>query len=204
MRIESLPKFLLLASLLSSGCAFRGDLVASGALELECRDSEKAKITVVQAFQTQETLLIQGYVEPRGSSGCVDIAVLDPQGVVLAEARAPVVDHGHARPAHPPAFEAWLGVDPPRGSRLRIVHESSECPAVRSDVDIAAAERLNASRRLNPALTFDSAGYPLAQSDRPAFFNNQELTVRVDQEIELAGRRTRLDPASLEARGSTR
>ena len=62
--------------------------------------------------------------------------------------------------------------------------------AVRSEIDIAAADRLNASRRPNPALTFDSEGYPLLQSaGRPAFFNNQELTVRVDQEIELAGRR---------------
>ena len=61
--------------------------------------------------------------------------------------------------------------------------------AVRSDVDIAAADRLNTSRRLNPALTFDSAGYPASQQNRPAFSNNQELSVRVDQEIELAGRR---------------
>ena len=61
--------------------------------------------------------------------------------------------------------------------------------AVRSDVDIATADRLNASRRLNPAVTIDSAGYPISQQNRAAFFNNQELSFRVDQEIELAGRR---------------
>ena len=61
--------------------------------------------------------------------------------------------------------------------------------AVRFDIDIADAVRLDASRRLNPALTFESEGYPLAQSARPPFFNNQDLSLRFDQEIELAGRR---------------
>ena len=59
----------------------------------------------------------------------------------------------------------------------------------RNAVEIAEANRLDVSRRPNPALTFESEGYPLLESSRPAFFNNQELTVRFDQEIELAGRR---------------
>lgn len=61
--------------------------------------------------------------------------------------------------------------------------------AVRSEGDIAAAARVAANQRLNPAFTVDSSGLPLSQTDRPSFFNNQELTFRVDQEIELAGRR---------------
>lgn len=62
--------------------------------------------------------------------------------------------------------------------------------AVRNDVDIAAATQLDVRRRLNPALTVDSASFPLSQNNRPAFFNNQELTVRIDQEIEMSGRRS--------------
>lgn len=61
--------------------------------------------------------------------------------------------------------------------------------AIRSDVDIATADRVGARLRPNPALTVDSEGYPLGQSGGPTFFNNQELTVRIDQEIELGGRR---------------
>jgi outer membrane protein, heavy metal efflux system len=105
----------------------------------------------------------------------------------------------------------WLGARPSFGqeptvpSKLSLsqavataLDRNPTLAAVRSDVDIAAADRLNASRRLNPALTFDSAGYSLSQRDLPAFFNNQELTVRVDQEIELAGRR-RLRTATAQA-----
>jgi cobalt-zinc-cadmium efflux system outer membrane protein len=38
-------------------------------------------------------------------------------------------------------------------------------------------------------VTFESEGYPLFESTRPTLFNGQELTVRLDQEIETAGRR---------------
>jgi len=62
--------------------------------------------------------------------------------------------------------------------------------AVRFDIDIAEAVRLDASRRLNPALTIESEGYSLAQRAQPPFFNNQNLTLRLDQELELAGRRS--------------
>ena len=61
--------------------------------------------------------------------------------------------------------------------------------AVRSDVDIATADRVGARLRPNPALTVDSEGYPAGQSGGPGFFNKQELTVRFDQELELGGRR---------------
>jgi cobalt-zinc-cadmium efflux system outer membrane protein len=61
--------------------------------------------------------------------------------------------------------------------------------AARNAVEIAEANQLDVSRRPNPALTFESEGYPLLESSRPAFFNTQELTVRFDQEIELTGRR---------------
>ena len=61
--------------------------------------------------------------------------------------------------------------------------------ATRNGVEVAEANRLDLSRRPNPALTVESEGYPLLQSNRPSFFGNQDLTVRIDQEIELASRR---------------
>jgi cobalt-zinc-cadmium efflux system outer membrane protein len=58
---------------------------------------------------------------------------------------------------------------------------------LRAFADAADADRVTASRRLNPAFTFDAAGYALF-SNRP-FANGQELTFRLDQELELGGRR---------------
>lgn len=83
------------------------------------------------------------------------------------------------------------------------VERNPSLAAVRNDVDIAAATRLDASRRLNPAVTLESEGWhPPGQTERSPFFNNQDLTFRFDQEIELAGRRrlrTGAADASVEA-----
>lgn len=72
--------------------------------------------------------------------------------------------------------------------------------AAGNNVEIAEADRLQATRRHNPAVTTGSEGYPLFDSGsaRPSFFNGQELTVRVDQELETAGRR-RLRTGAAEA-----
>ena len=79
----------------------------------------------------------------------------------------------------------------PLAEAVRIaVQRNPALSAVRSDIDVAEAVRVDASRRLNPAMTFESEGYPLAQDQRPAFFNNQDLVLRFDQEIELGGRRS--------------
>lgn len=61
--------------------------------------------------------------------------------------------------------------------------------AVRAGVDAAEADRLTASRRPNPALSIDSAGYPVFESARPGYWGSQEFTVRFDQELETSGRR---------------
>ena len=61
--------------------------------------------------------------------------------------------------------------------------------ASRNDIEIAQADRLTASRRLNPAFTWTAESYPLFQSPHPSFGNGQELVTRVDQELEMAGRR---------------
>ena len=73
---------------------------------------------------------------------------------------------------------------------LRLANERNPNLAVaRNTVEVAEAHRIDARLRPNPAVTFESAGYPLFESPRPSFGSNQELTFRFDQEIELAGRR---------------
>ena len=53
------------------------------------------------------------------------------------------------------------------------VERNPSLAAVRNDVDIANATRLDASRRLNPAFTFESEGWhPAGQAERAPFFNN--------------------------------
>jgi cobalt-zinc-cadmium efflux system outer membrane protein len=61
--------------------------------------------------------------------------------------------------------------------------------AARNAVEIAEAQRIDAALRPNPAVSVESEGYPLLENQRPSFLNNQEFTIRVDQEIETAGRR---------------
>lgn len=61
--------------------------------------------------------------------------------------------------------------------------------AARNGVEVAEAQRLDAGLRPNPALSLMSDNYPLFEPNLPNFFNNQQLTLRLDQELELAGRR---------------
>jgi cobalt-zinc-cadmium efflux system outer membrane protein len=70
--------------------------------------------------------------------------------------------------------------------------------AARAGIDAADADRVAVSRRPNPALSIDSAGYPVFESAKPGYWGGQEFTVRIDQEIELAGRR-RLRTAAADA-----
>ncbi len=53
----------------------------------------------------------------------------------------------------------------------------------------AEADVTGAKKRLNPAFTFSSEGLNLSQENRPPFWDNQELTFAVEQEIETGGRR---------------
>ena len=72
--------------------------------------------------------------------------------------------------------------------RLAIAR-NPQAAAARALVDLAEAGRLEAELRPNPAVSLESEGYPLFESPHPSFIDNQELTVRVDQELETAGRR---------------
>jgi cobalt-zinc-cadmium efflux system outer membrane protein len=59
--------------------------------------------------------------------------------------------------------------------------------AARNGVEAAEAQRLDASRRLNPAFTVDSVGRPIGQT--PPVIDDHEYLFRIDQEIETGGRR---------------
>ena len=62
--------------------------------------------------------------------------------------------------------------------------------AAGNDVEMAEGDRVQASQRLNPAITTTSEGYPLFESGpTPSFWDAQDFTIRADQEIELGGRR---------------
>ena len=82
---------------------------------------------------------------------------------------------------------------PPRLSldeALRLAHaRNPTLAAARIVVEAAGGDRLDARLRPNPALTVDTENYPLFEPGRPSFLNNQQLTIRLDQEFELAGRR---------------
>ena len=76
------------------------------------------------------------------------------------------------------------------GEALRLATERNPTlAAAGNSVEIAEAQQIDAHLRRNPAVTFESGGYPLFESPKPPFRNNQELTLRYDQEVELAGRR---------------
>ena len=53
----------------------------------------------------------------------------------------------------------------------------------------AEAGVISASKRINPQLSLNMEGYPLFESDRGAFFDSQELTLRFDQTLELGNKR---------------
>jgi len=61
--------------------------------------------------------------------------------------------------------------------------------AARNEIEVTDAERLDASKRLNPAFSAYFEDYRLFHSDIGPFFQTQEITVRLDQEIETAGKR---------------
>ena len=61
--------------------------------------------------------------------------------------------------------------------------------AAQNTTEIAEAERLDASKRLNPALTVGSEGWRTFSADQGPFFKNQELIGRFDYEIETGGKR---------------
>lgn len=76
------------------------------------------------------------------------------------------------------------------------LERNPQSAAARAIVQMAEAGRADARLRPNPAASVESESYPLFNSPRPSFLNGQELTVRVDQEIETAGRRRhRMDVA---------
>ena len=113
----------------------------------------------------------------RRSSGAVRLMVCLVSAALVG---VPLTARG--QPAVPPRLTL-------REAVALAVDRNPTLVAARAGVDAAAADRLSASRRPNPAVTLDSEGYPLFESPRPTFWDNQEFTLRMDQELETAGRR---------------
>jgi cobalt-zinc-cadmium efflux system outer membrane protein len=73
---------------------------------------------------------------------------------------------------------------------LRIAEARSPAiAAARTTTAIANADVVGAGKRPNPSITIDLQGWPLSQQDRPPFFDDQQLTVALEQELEPGGRR---------------
>lgn len=73
---------------------------------------------------------------------------------------------------------------------LRIAEERSPAlRAARAATSLAEAGALGAGKRPNPVLSVESQGLPFSEDPRPPFFDDQELTITVEQDIELGGRR---------------
>ena len=68
------------------------------------------------------------------------------------------------------------------------VANNPQLKAVRNDIEITEADRIDASKRLNPGFSAYFEDYRLFHSDIGPFFQTQEITVRLDQEIETGGK----------------
>ena len=67
------------------------------------------------------------------------------------------------------------------------IKNSPALRVARTAIEIAEAERLNASKRLNPAFSLNFEDYRLFSGDPGVFFQTQEIAARVDQELETGG-----------------
>jgi cobalt-zinc-cadmium efflux system outer membrane protein len=88
-----------------------------------------------------------------------------------------------------------------RALEIAVAH-NPELQAVQSEIDLAQAERLEASKRPNPAFSLNFEDYRLFSAEPGPFFQTQEITARVDQELETRGkRRLRTEAANLALQG---
>ena len=75
--------------------------------------------------------------------------------------------------------------------------------AALSQVDVAEGTRLDASKRLNPAFTFNLENWRAFSPNRSPFFQEEDITTRVDYEIETSGRRrVRTEVAAMEVQAA--
>lgn len=73
---------------------------------------------------------------------------------------------------------------------LQIAREHNpQLKASKSEIAVARAERSEASRRPNPAFSLNAENYRLFRTNPGAFFQTQEITARIDQEVETGGKR---------------
>ncbi len=71
--------------------------------------------------------------------------------------------------------------------RLAVARNPS-LAAVKNEIEALQGDTVTASRRLNPAVTFQEEDFPI-RADPGRFFGTQEITLRFDYEVERKGRR---------------
>jgi len=69
------------------------------------------------------------------------------------------------------------------------VVNNAQVKAARNEIEITEADRVEASKRVNPAFSAYFEDYRLFHSVIGPFFRTQEITVRLDQELETGGKR---------------
>ena len=112
---------------------------------------------------------------------------------MTVQSRLIVVSLGCALLLAAPAEAQNTGAIPAKltlAEALRIAEETNPgLRALRSFEDIARADAREAGSRPNPSIAVEGEEYAAFSGNRPSFWNGQALIVRLEQEIETAGRR---------------
>lgn len=125
------------ATVFLAACAPRGvDLTRDRTATIEAAPSKNVRFRRTRAHQSSETLLVSGQVHGTRrsafpASGHVDVAVLAPDGAVLAETRTSGMHVPRRRPGRTSTgrrFAARLPVVPPVGSVIRLTFHSGRHP----------------------------------------------------------------------------
>lgn len=115
------------ATLLSAGCVLRhGDYAVDGGLRIELSPPTGPLFYGVNVAQRGNELAVSGFGRRPDARGHVEVAVIGPDGVLLAQSRADLLP-----PAAVPKrtynyrFEALVAVEPAPGSTLRVTYADS-------------------------------------------------------------------------------
>lgn len=140
MKIRLGPRRLRLAFistvlLFQQGCLCGGshpgvELIDAGVLDLKRVAEADVRLTNVTAYRSAGVLRVRGSVVPVGTVGCIDIAVLAPDGTPLARTKSPVINERRYSRHHYKyysTFDAELALSPPNGSLIRLVHRVGAC-----------------------------------------------------------------------------
>lgn len=121
---------ILITFSVTTGCAMTGkDLVRNNTVKVEKLSSKWGVVTYVSVVQEGDEVALRGEVRRRpigqGSiPGHIDIEILDSSGSTLKQMS---IDYGRlSRKSRYAKFDAKLGIIPPSGSTIRVIHHDSD------------------------------------------------------------------------------